>query len=284
VAVLALASSIASLFQGAGIGMLRQKVPLPCFRVVPTMFYKNLKWSRDRQCLWLRWSVWKARQTLASWKYRQHCSDFCNFISSSRRFGKETVVVLGLSASGDTFQNVLTCSDDEATVCEAKSLSCFPCLHLQGVESMYTSTVCTTTDCKTVQASCVPSRPNTSGRDQTCQRLQAHAFVSASVGSHACAHAYGPEPGRGRGSGSAKRQPSSCMSRVGKPFDGHHGGLVYIPESHAPGTPNRLLYVFLQYVVRDLVRAVRDQALTNPPANTPVEQACVVLVRAGGLR
>jgi hypothetical protein len=41
-----------------------------------------------------------------------------------------------------------------------KNLSCFPCLHLLDVEPIYALSECSTTDCKTVYASCASLRPN----------------------------------------------------------------------------------------------------------------------------
>jgi hypothetical protein len=65
--------------------------------------------------------------------------------------------------------------------------------------------------------------------------------------------------------------------RLGTAFTDHFDGMLYIPETHVEGTPERLMRISLEYVVRDLTHALRDQGLTNPPPNTPVEQQVVLL-------
>jgi hypothetical protein len=101
------------------------------------------------------------------WKVRVTCSR--NPYKASRPVrpslkGSRILRVLFLrkrySASGDTFQIVLTCSDDQEMSVRPKSLSCCLSLHLQDAESIHAVTECSSTDRKTAQASCVPSRPS----------------------------------------------------------------------------------------------------------------------------
>jgi hypothetical protein len=65
----------------------------------------------------------------------------------------------GLSAIGDTFQIVLTCADNEASVCVAQIHAKILFLHLQVVEPKCTLSYCSPTDSKTDDASRVPAQP-----------------------------------------------------------------------------------------------------------------------------
>jgi hypothetical protein len=65
---------------------------------------------------------------------------------------------LGPSARGDTFQNVLTCSDDIASVCVAQLHAMIPLsASLVYVKPVYAFFQCSTTKCETVEAFCAPT-------------------------------------------------------------------------------------------------------------------------------